>query len=713
MVQSVGGGAPDLQGSFGSQRQFRHSFHHHHHHNHQSRSQDDVHRTSMNTETGVSVISEGNSPADGGKLSYRAKVLTGIGGGGGGEEGGGGGSGGGQGGGGGGNAAAKPSKTGRTLESGTHGSPPVIRLLVLGGHGVGKSAITVRYLTRRFIGEYKSQVDIIYRQTIQIDGFKVDLEIIDISSRPGDDTLPTLEICQCDCYLVVYSVAERHTFLTANHLLRAIFKLRPHVPTPPITLLGNKQDLEHSRQVSREEGESTSKAFGCDFAEVSVAETSEDIVPIFMSLLRRAKTYSCLCLHSSRALLDLTSSLNRPASGPLTSSTPLVFSSHSSTCYCSCQHTFLIDSQTCRHCGCSDLLLVKGTPLIRTGSVNISRYSENERFKTLPSRVRVTRQASERSYRKVSRNNSKRQTSRTTSSPQQKEENKESKTSGQLNKLNKKLIDEKLFSTGKSEKGDAQKGDIVNKPKDELKVPNLMNSGPRPLTRSLSSPEDWSQKADSETPCALTPKTAKNKKAEGFFASLESQNPNLSLLSRGRSFILNTSKSKRNFECSCSTQNRTGSFKSSGKVEIVTIKTPKLGGKEDPLASAAKEETKTKTGRPNLPTTSKKFKNGSIGPLQGATAEANQAQAAGTSTSKNQKQKKAFQGLDPLDTKFPPTADASVSPTTAVRQRKFSVFGRALGNFLSKGSLPDLPRATANICDKFGSLKKTIKKRSV
>ncbi|XP_063588860.1 ras-related protein R-Ras-like [Penaeus indicus] len=139
---------------------------------------------------------------------------------------------------------------------------PLIRLLVLGGHGVGKSAVTVRYLTRRFIGEYKSQVDIIYRQTLEVDGIKVDLEIIDISSRPvslsscvkycGNDTLPTLEICQCDCYLVVYSVADRRTFVTANQLLHAIFKLRPNMPFPTITLLGNKQDLEHSRQCGRE-----------------------------------------------------------------------------------------------------------------------------------------------------------------------------------------------------------------------------------------------------------------------------------------------------------------------------------------------------------------------------------------------------------------------------------------------------------------------------
>jgi polynucleotide 5'-kinase involved in rRNA processing len=31
-----------------------------------------------------------------------------------------------------------------------------VRLIVVGGRQVGKSALTVRYLTRRFIGEYQS-----------------------------------------------------------------------------------------------------------------------------------------------------------------------------------------------------------------------------------------------------------------------------------------------------------------------------------------------------------------------------------------------------------------------------------------------------------------------------------------------------------------------------------------------------------------------------
>ena len=42
-------------------------------------------------------------------------------------------------------------RQGRRLSGGEGGK---VRLLVVGGRGVGKTALTVRYLTRRYIGEY-------------------------------------------------------------------------------------------------------------------------------------------------------------------------------------------------------------------------------------------------------------------------------------------------------------------------------------------------------------------------------------------------------------------------------------------------------------------------------------------------------------------------------------------------------------------------------
>uniref|UniRef100_A0A2A4IZL3 small monomeric GTPase n=1 Tax=Heliothis virescens TaxID=7102 RepID=A0A2A4IZL3_HELVI len=61
-----------------------------------------------------------------------------------------------------------------------------VRIAVIGSSRVGKSALIVRYLTRRYIGEYHSNTDLLYRQTVPINGTPVELEVIDVSGSNSD-----------------------------------------------------------------------------------------------------------------------------------------------------------------------------------------------------------------------------------------------------------------------------------------------------------------------------------------------------------------------------------------------------------------------------------------------------------------------------------------------------------------------------------------------
>ncbi|XP_045111898.1 uncharacterized protein LOC123504978 isoform X2 [Portunus trituberculatus] len=540
-------------------------------------------------------------------------------------------------------------------DEGGEGSP-VIRLLVLGGHAVGKS-------------------DIIYRHTLHIDDFQVDLEIVDISSRPGDNTLPTMEICQCDCYLVVYSVAERDTFLTANQLLHAIFKLRPHSPRPPITLLGNKQDLEHSRQVSPEEGATTSTVFGCDFAEVSVAETSEDIVPVFTSLIRRAREAACLCPAS------LTSPLNRMRS-PL----PAL-----------CRH---VDGRTCRLC------FYKGKELKDWGSMRSGGPSRT--WSDIDGRVGVPATEEENMNIKNCRN--KKQVSRSLSSPLQ---NTKSLSSQNLIKESpESQLCSRVSQTPQTKEENATpQPDSILSARKETSAKNIeAPSGHAPLARSFSSPDGWSEgELDGEDFSHSSSKLIRN--SPDIFAQIKLQPTTLPLFTRGRSFIMDSVRTERSHECQCGIQKRTRSFKSSGKVEIVTLKKAenkqcnKEGTAKLPLGGAAYHENS-----PSKIFTNKLLKREN-GINQRDRLEEKQPSTLSLPAASRTPRSPRWLPLDSLDASV---EDGCNLPNSS-RQRKFSVFGvgRALGNFLSKGSLPDLPRATANICDKFGSLKKTIKKRSV
>nr|XP_045589423.1 uncharacterized protein LOC123751374 [Procambarus clarkii] len=569
---------------------------------------------------------------------------------------------------------------------------PVIRLLVLGGHGVGKSAVAVRYLTRRYIGEYKSQVDIIYRQSLQLDGMKVDLEIIDIS-RPGEASLPVLEMGQCDGYLVVYSVAHKHTFLTANRLLHAIYKLRPHLPRPPITLLGNKQDLEHSREVTADEGRTSSTIFGCAFAEVSVAETSEDIVPIFTSLIRRARASCCKCPTIFPALLDPT------------------------VCACSCRQALRLDGYTCRLCCTSGSSRI---PCMCNGSSG----SCGSRNGKVPGRCmyggphRGRRQEDERAGRKVSRSGSKKLRERSFSSPLYVCENTASVRSVNCQRDSLSPSPSRTRAAGGRKLSGRETQNTQND-----KTQHYTHSGPvrANLSRSLSSPEAWPDSWPVELPSLFGPNTGSGKgsKREGLIATIKEQEPSLSLLARGRSLVQDTHTRVKHRECSC--KSRTQTFKSSGKVEIVNIKKPDgrltiqdEGGRNQSgsLVGPSPQPDKWPAKLPAVKICNNTSSSSSSTQPK-HTAATNEHCASPSSLSTGCPRSPKRFPFDSLETRR--VEDDSPSPQGGGRQRKFSVFGvgRALGHFLSKGSLPDLPRATANICDKFGSLKRTIKKRSV
>uniref|UniRef100_UPI00358F08E0 ras-related and estrogen-regulated growth inhibitor-like isoform X2 n=1 Tax=Myxine glutinosa TaxID=7769 RepID=UPI00358F08E0 len=58
-----------------------------------------------------------------------------------------------------------------------------LRVLVLGQSCVGKTAMIVRFLTGRFIGDYDPTLETVYKHSIKIDGDLVDFEIFDTAKE--------------------------------------------------------------------------------------------------------------------------------------------------------------------------------------------------------------------------------------------------------------------------------------------------------------------------------------------------------------------------------------------------------------------------------------------------------------------------------------------------------------------------------------------------
>ncbi|XP_005364600.1 ras-related and estrogen-regulated growth inhibitor-like protein [Microtus ochrogaster] len=166
-----------------------------------------------------------------------------------------------------------------------------VKLTVLGGKGTGKSALTVRFLTKRFIGEYASNLESIYNKQLCLEGKALNLEIYDPCFQPQKTkcTLPS-ELHWADGFVIVYDISDRPSFAFAKALLCRIREpLTTHckrMVEPAVVLVGNKQDLCHMREVGWEEGHKLAIDFRCQFCELSAAEQSLEVEVMFLRLIK-------------------------------------------------------------------------------------------------------------------------------------------------------------------------------------------------------------------------------------------------------------------------------------------------------------------------------------------------------------------------------------------------------------------------------------------
>lgn len=162
-----------------------------------------------------------------------------------------------------------------------------VKLAVVGAPGVGKSALTVRFLTKRYIGEYDHHSDTRYKNEISVDGDPVIFEICDVCPK-GNDDLPTAEtLTWADGLVLVYSITDRTSFNYVKQIWQHVQDVRgKDGKEVPMVLLGNKGDMVHLRQVSSEEGEILAKDFDCNFSEVAAADQVVEVAESFHELCR-------------------------------------------------------------------------------------------------------------------------------------------------------------------------------------------------------------------------------------------------------------------------------------------------------------------------------------------------------------------------------------------------------------------------------------------
>ena len=135
---------------------------------------------------------------------------------------------------------------------------PEYKIVVLGGGGVGKSALTIRLVTDNFLDEYDPTIEDSYRKQVEIDGKPALLDILDTAGQEEFSSMQDQWMREGKGFLLVYTITSKATLdecsLLREKILRA--KDEDHVP---IVLSGNKSDLEEQRDFPTDEAQDLEK----------------------------------------------------------------------------------------------------------------------------------------------------------------------------------------------------------------------------------------------------------------------------------------------------------------------------------------------------------------------------------------------------------------------------------------------------------------------
>ena len=163
---------------------------------------------------------------------------------------------------------------------------------MLGTGSVGKSAITIQYISHFFSYAYNPTIEDSFRTNIEIDDEIYQISILDTAGQEEYSSLRDSYIRSGNGFVLVYSIVSKASFLEANGIREEIYRVLDKDPSEPVPILlvGNKLDLEYERQVPKEEVQEIAAAWGIEFMECSAKEKI-NIDEIYEKIMRKILAY--------------------------------------------------------------------------------------------------------------------------------------------------------------------------------------------------------------------------------------------------------------------------------------------------------------------------------------------------------------------------------------------------------------------------------------
>jgi len=99
-------------------------------------------------------------------------------------------------------------------------------VVVLGAGGVGKSALTVRFIQDVFLENYDPTIEEEYRRIVAVDGIMSQLEVLDTAGAEQFTALNEVYIKSGRGFVLVFSLTQEASLREVDNLRQQIYRIK-------------------------------------------------------------------------------------------------------------------------------------------------------------------------------------------------------------------------------------------------------------------------------------------------------------------------------------------------------------------------------------------------------------------------------------------------------------------------------------------------------
>lgn len=172
----------------------------------------------------------------------------------------------------------------RTISTGSiKNYDSIMKILLVGDSGVGKSCLLVRFVEDRFNPSFITTIGIDFKiKTIDINGKKVKLQLWDTAGQERFRTITTAYYRGAMGIIMVYDVTDERTYANIKQWYKTVTEHSND--DAQILLVGNKSDMD-TRVVTHEQGETLAEELNIPFIESS-AKDDTNVNDVFFTLAK-------------------------------------------------------------------------------------------------------------------------------------------------------------------------------------------------------------------------------------------------------------------------------------------------------------------------------------------------------------------------------------------------------------------------------------------